>query len=341
MTENDFTVDVVSPQFPCGAAWLANALLELQVPLWNLWGFDTRDEWESVGPGRYRYREDKAPWKQTLGALQPGREFDFCDAVRPRFSHAFPWQLSPALRTVWIVRDPRDALHSEWLRHQKNNGLSREITLNEFVGLPFLGGPVSFGDMLWLHLKCWRHAQEMQPDRIFLLRFEDWKSDPVAALSAVVHWLGLPASKQALRTAASASDVGHLLAIESSMAQSDPTVRQFNRAGIAYEWQTKWHAGWHTGLGDQWRDVFSVLGYAPSPSAGGKTPQVDPHEFLSWRGLAQGGEFDSWVGLIHSWLGGSKTLAASTLDQRSVNSNIAVSMHPITTSRHCMLGEKT
>ena len=45
MTPFEPTVEVVSPDFPCGAEWLANALLEFSVPLWSLWGFDTRDEW--------------------------------------------------------------------------------------------------------------------------------------------------------------------------------------------------------------------------------------------------------------------------------------------------------
>src|SRR6185369_11155352 len=105
MNHPGYTIEVISPQFPCGAAWLANALLELRVPLWHLWGFDTRQEWAVNENGGFSYAAEHLPWRQTLASLRLGRVFHFQDDIRPRFSHALPWQIDLGSPIILIVRD--------------------------------------------------------------------------------------------------------------------------------------------------------------------------------------------------------------------------------------------
>jgi hypothetical protein len=293
-----YTVDVVSPQFPCGAAWLANALLELQVPLPHLWGFETAAEWQDVGDGVSRYAAMHGPWRQTLASLWPGREFHFVQGVRPRFTHAFPWQLAPNQRTVWMVRDPRDALYSEWRRHQRNEGLSPAIDLPEFLRSPFLGGPVSVVDMLWLHLRAWQAVAQACPEQVLVLRFEDWKKRPVESLATVVRWIGVDACTEALQQACAASDVSRLQAIEQALALDDAQSRQFNRRGAVLEWEGTWPRSWYSAMGPEWLPLLHFLGYAPLQETGAPAPVCNLVEFLAWRGADGPQQRGAWTSAL-------------------------------------------
>ncbi len=294
MSESSFTLNVVSPQFPCGAAWLANALLELQVPLSHLWGFETAGEWEVLSGGASRYCASHLPWRQTLAALQLGREFHFIDDVRPRFTHAFPWQLAPSQKTIWMVRDPRDALHSEWRRHLRNGLIPGDMPFPEFMRMPFFGGPVSMVDMLWLHLRAWQSVAQACPQEVLLLRFEDWKRQPLPSLAAVAQWMGMETDEESLRRACLGSDVSHLQAIEQSLMLDDPRTPQYNRRGSILEWEGTWTREWHAALGPEWGDLLGALGYEPLRVVGRGGGRCDLAAMLAWRGLEDTAAASVW-----------------------------------------------
>lgn len=293
-----YTVDIVSPQYPCGAAWLANAFLELQVPLGHLWGFETHAEWEESSDGGSLYVAGHLPWRQTLASLHLGRTFQFQRDVRPRFTHAYPWQIHLCDRVVLMVRDPRDALYSEWRRHQRNEGLSESLTFSEFLKQPFYAGPLSIVDMLWLHLRCWIAWQKAFQNRVYLLRFEDWKRAPLRNLRTVSQWLGLARSDDAMTHAAFASDVGHLLSIEKAVEQEGPNARQFNRRGEIDEWRQSWLPAWDEALGSHWQPIFQALGYQPPQSYGSSVPAFYLAEVLRWRGLTDDAQMQAWCKLL-------------------------------------------
>lgn len=294
-----FNLDVVSAQFPCGAAWLANAMLELQLPLRHLWGFDTSAEWAIVEPGRWRYAAQHLPWRQTLASLRMGREFRFRDDISPRFSHAFPWQLEMCPKLILMVRDPRDALHSEWQRHLQNNGLEARTGFVDFLRQPFNGGPISNIDLLWLHCCSWISILQSNSNDVYLLRFEDWKRHPVMSLGRVCQWMGLSVSPVELALAAEASDVSHLQRIESGLLTINPQGKQFNRAGMAEEWRSVWQRQWDVVWGSHWQPIMDALGYAPLLE---NNPVVQPSfcldEVLDWRGLKDPDQLVYWKGVL-------------------------------------------
>lgn len=287
-------VDVVSPQFPCGAAWLASALLGLGVRPSQLWGFDTADEWQSLGAGRHRYVAQHRPWRQTIAPLVPDRIYQLRDDYELRFTHAFPWQLAFADKVVVIVRDPRDALFSEWQRHRRNLQLDPAVTFTDFLQQPFFGGPVSIEAMLRLHMASWLACVEATGRQHLVLRFEDWKAEPVAALQGIAQWLRLDAPTPAIVTAAAAADVSHLQAIESQLVREEPTSRQFNRRGQANEWREVWQAGWDVALPASWRPIFVGYGYAPPNQPGAAEPDLDWRAFSGWRDLCNGYRAEIW-----------------------------------------------
>ena len=270
MTPFEPTVEVVSPDFPCGAEWLANALLEFSVPLWSLWGFDTRDEWLDRGDGSFTYAAHHRPWRQTLASLQVGRTFHFRDDVLPRFGHPWPWQVAASKRTILIIRDPRDALHSEWRRHQRNLDLDPAVELSEFVSRPFFAAPLSVTETLWLFLDGWIEAARERGGKLLILRFEDWKEDAVRELERLV-------------AAARASDVGILKRLEDAITRSDPDAPQLNRRGQPHEWREVWQAEWNDVFHPRWKPVFSSLGYDVPAGFGNPRPTtVDVERVLEW-----------------------------------------------------------
>jgi hypothetical protein len=287
-------VDVISAQFPCGAAWLANALLELDVHLPELWGFDTAGEWQHAEDGSSTYVAAHLPWQQTLASLQLGRRFRFRATPQVRFGHVFPWQLSERRRTILIVRDPRDALYSEWQRHRRNRGLDPTESIHAFSARPFEHGPIDHIDLLWLHTSCWLLA-ERDPADLLLLRFEDFKRAPDAALHAVCAWLDLPVSAPDIARAVRASDVSRLQQIEAGLRDADASARQFNRRGMAFEWRERWPPTWHTCIGPHWHWLLDALGYPPPICRSGKPRAFDLRATLAWRELDDEVRVAAWA----------------------------------------------
>lgn len=296
-----FNLDVVSAQFPCGAAWLANAMLELQLPLRHLWGFDTFNEWTVLEAGLWRYSAQHLPWRQTLASLRLEREFRFRDDMLPRFSHAFPWQLNMCTKVVLMVRDPRDALYSEWRRHLQNSGLATNIGFVDFLRQPFNDGPISNMDMLWLHCCSWLSFLQNNSKAVYLLRFEDWKRHPVKSLGDVCQWIGLMASPSELAFAAKASEVSHLQRIESDLLACNPASKQYNRAGQVEEWRGVWQHEWSAAFGGHWKPVLDALGYAAIQIDAVVQPAFSIDEVLDWRGLKDPDQLVYWKDVLATW----------------------------------------
>lgn len=284
---------VVSPEFPCGAAWLANALLELDVALPELWGTDTAAEWEAERDGRHRYVARHLPWRQTLASLRVDRRFRFRRDIRVGFSHTQPWHHYTAAQTVLVTRDPRDALHSEWQRHRRILGVTDPFEV--FARKPFFGGPISVVDMLWLHLHAWQGERQRAPERHGLLRFEDWKRAPLDVLGETVRWLGIDATDADVARAAEASEVGHLLDIEQALAAADPTTRRLNRRGRPDEWREVWQPAWSEVMGAHWQPLLAGLGYAPLDATGPSVPCFDAVTVLRWRGIDDADRLRHWL----------------------------------------------
>jgi len=294
------TVEVVSPEFPCGSAWLANCLFESGVPAWHLWGYDTRNEWTEQQAGRFQYSAGWLPWRQTLASLTPGRIFDFRRGIEARFSHEWPWQVALNRRIVLIVRDPRDALYSEWRRHRRNLQLSASVDFPSFLRQPFFGGPICVVDALWLHLRSWLIYRNALPAKFLLLRFEDWKREPVGELGRVCAWLGIQIENGDLERAVAASDVRKLLSIEDALVAAKPDAPRYNRRGRAEEWRTAWQPEWMLEMGRHWDPVIAALGYEPLPAGRNVEPAFDIVRVLAWRGLSDPVRVNVWRELLQS-----------------------------------------
>ncbi len=259
-----FDADVLSPEFPCGAAWLANCLLELNVPLWHLWSFDVRGEWLRCGPQCYRYVAENRPWRQTLPSLVPGREFAFRTRPAVRFTHDVAAVLDRTTPVVLFVRDPRDALYSEWRRQLRNAGPLAGRSFEAFLASRYHHYPISYRDYLLLTLRLCKLVLAHRPQRI--VRFEDYKAAPQQTLSEVSRFLCLDATDAQIVAATQRSDYAVVKRVEEDLASRGELRRQFNRRGQAFEYREAYTPEMHRALGRGFDDICVWLGYAPSPS---------------------------------------------------------------------------
>ena len=253
-----YSVDLASAELPCGASWIANVLLELGVPIFNPWGADTRAEWQALGGRRFRYQRADAGWTRLLPGLRHGREFCFRADPVPRLGHHWPG-LYPALPTLLIVRDPRDALYSAWRRERALGALGPEVEFPQFLHLPFRHWPLSWSAYLALHTAAW--ARQWQRQSGLLLRFEDCKRDPCGQASRVLHWLGISASDHAIRAAVETSAHREVQRAEAKLLATGVAPVALLAGGIAEEWRQHYRVDWHAELPDYLWAVFEALGY--------------------------------------------------------------------------------
>jgi len=254
-----FTLDVVSPELPCGSGWLGNCFLELGISLWKPWGLDTSKKWERLAPFHYRYVQGPSPLQQTLPALVTDREFIFRTHPVPRFSHQWPLICPDQKKVVFLVRDPRDALYSEWRRQQANGRLSQNVSFTAFVSSRYYHYPFSFRDYLLFFLRLWKSVLPGQ--KHLIVRFEDYKSNANATLKKVLKFLGLKVSASEIHRATELSDFSVAKKIEQERSAKNELALELNRAGIPFEYFDSYSPAMHDSIGPLFDPLYEWLGY--------------------------------------------------------------------------------
>lgn len=268
-----YDVDLVSSEMPSGASWLANCLLELDVPLWKPWGADLREDFAALDDGTHRYvRRDEA-WRRLLPALRAGREFAFRRAPTPRLTHAWPGLYPPVGKTILFVRDPRDALLSLWHRARAVGLVGDDVDFVTFVAQPWFHYPLSRADFLRVWLRVWRSALAQREHLV--LRYEDYRADARATLERALAFLGIAAADRAIDAAVAASDFRVARAAEQALIDAGTVSHVLVRAGKAAEWRDAFDAAMHAAVGPEFADVYAWLGYAPDASGAPARPARD------------------------------------------------------------------
>lgn len=211
-----YDVAIASPELPCGAAWLASCLFELGVPLWKPWGIDDRAQWTHIQGRRWRYQHPGSAWSRLVPGLIDGRTLQFLPRPAPQFTHAWPGQLPLPPRLILFVRDPRDALYSNWQRYRRM-GLDSGQSLNEHLARPTPG--IELPPRVWLgyFLSAWKAASTLRPTLI--VRFEDAKTRPVKTLRKVLDFLELRIAARSVIRAANASSHARTVDAEKKLLQ--------------------------------------------------------------------------------------------------------------------------
>ncbi len=149
---------------------------------------------------------------------------DFRRTPRPRiikshecFNPRFP-------RVIYIVRDPRDVVVSQYHFNRKMRYIADDLPIEAFLG-PFMAGqtndgcrefpPGSWGQ----NVVTWLATSEGGP-RFLMLRYEDMVADTARELRKIVAFLELNTTAEQIDRAVEQSSVGRMQKLE--QAQIDP-----------------------------------------------------------------------------------------------------------------------
>lgn len=262
-----YTAEVVSPELPCGAGWLGNCLLELGIPLWQPWDRPTNPLWQRVAQRGYRFidRQDRiSSWGQTLPALVAGRGFRFRDDIVPKFSHREKPLLPDHRPLILFVRDPRDALYSQWRRILVRENAAH-LEFDKFLHQSFKGRAESCPGYLQRFLGNWQHQLARRPHLI--IRFEQYKAGPATTLEGALAFLGADIAPEERKMALNASDFRVNKRIEEQRRGEGSLRKQLCRAGIPFEFRIRYTPAMLDSLGDGLDESCAWLGYANSTEA--------------------------------------------------------------------------
>lgn len=190
------------------------------------------------------------------------------------------WTLTPAgvplfppdltLGVVYLVRDPRDIAAS--LAHHSGLGLEEAIAALGDPHRTLAQGRRRLTEQLpqrllnWSgHVGSWLDAPWRQPP--LLLRYEDMRAAPLAALRRVVEWLGWPADTVLLRRAVDATRFETLQAAERDLGfhERPHGARQFFRRGESGGWRDELSAVQAARIVADHQAVMRRLGYFTNP----------------------------------------------------------------------------
>ena len=172
------------------------------------------------------------------------------------------------LPTLLFVRDPRDALYSQWRRLRSYKQIPNQMTFVQFVDSPFFDQQTSWRRYLQ---DFWSSWVATTPN---FLRYEDYRTKPIATLNRALEFLELACADLDIQDACSKSDVSVAQAIEAQRTESGTLKYRLNHAGIAYEYKNHFSLAMHDAIGPYFDDFCQKFGYASYEQARVATTKV-------------------------------------------------------------------
>lgn len=120
-------------------------------------------------------------------------------------------------KAIWIVRDPRDVVISEYrlaLRAKRISG-----SLDKYVEC-FVGFPKSAGANWGQHTLSWLDSPIAESPSMLSLQFDELQQEPEKSLDRILQFLNLPTSPQVIRRAISQNGIESMAARHSQYDKS-------------------------------------------------------------------------------------------------------------------------
>ena len=184
---------------------------------------------------------------------------------RPRILKSHQYFHPRYMRVIYIVRDPRDVLLSQFHFHRKRQVIGDDYPLEKFVGRFLAGETTPYGS--WgENVASWLATRENKPG-FLLLRYEDMLEDAARELEKVAAFLGIPADPDRIRKAVTRSAADEMRKMEKAQAKlwaSTKDTRQdvpFVRSAKAGGWQTALPKSAVLEIEKAWGHLMHHLGY--------------------------------------------------------------------------------
>jgi len=168
-------------------------------------------------------------------------------------------------RVIYMVRDPRDVVVSEYHFNLKKRYIGAHVTLEEF-GKRFLAGETSPYGSWWQHAASWIAAR--QGDAGFLLvRYEDLVAHPVSETGKIVKFLGIDAGPERLQAAVDRCSADRMRKLETQQADQWTGTKNtrkeipFVRAAASGGWKESLPPQLAEEIESSWAPLLKFLGY--------------------------------------------------------------------------------
>ena len=168
-------------------------------------------------------------------------------------------------KVVYLVRDPRDVLVSEYYFNLKKGYINVSVSLDQFVSR-FVAGETSPYGSWWENAASWIAARHGHP-AFLLVRYEDLLSDPINTLAKVAEFLAIQVDEERLKVAVERSSANRMRVLEQEQFDKWTGTRNTDKT-IPFVREAK-SGGWRQGLArhltdkieTEWFPLMNLLGY--------------------------------------------------------------------------------
>jgi hypothetical protein len=189
---------------------------------------------------------------------------------------------------IYVVRDPRDVVLSQYHYHRKLRKLEDDSPLEKFVAR-FLAGETCPHGSWGQNIGTWLYTSEGDP-RFLLLRYEDLVADTPRELAKIVAFLNLSASQQQIAQAVERSSADQMRKLEKTQTDKSGLTKgsrkdlSFVRSAGSGGWRSELPAPMAARIEAAWGPLMRHLGYevnSQSEAARSQVPGVRFQEKLA------------------------------------------------------------
>jgi len=175
-------------------------------------------------------------------------------------------------RVIYVVRDPRDVVISQYHYHRKCRKIEDNYDLQKFVGR-FLAGQTCPHGSWGEHASTWLTTRRGGP-RFLLIRYEDLIADGVREVGRMASFLGISATPQLLAQAVERSSADKMRKLEKEQSHISGLTKDsrkdlpFVRAANSGGWRSNLPQALAETIEAAWAPQMRLLGYElTSPGA--------------------------------------------------------------------------
>ena len=206
----------------------------------------------------------------TINRLTPDPEAlsvrQLAQMPRPRIIKSHQYFDPRYRRVIYIVRDPRDVVLSEYHFNIKRGMMGENYPIEKFVA-SFLQLNIEHTYGTWAeNVASWLYVRGSDP-RFLLIRYEDLQADGMRELARIAQFLGIVPDPQRLTLALERSSADRMRELERKQAHLWSSTRQtrldkpFVRTAESGGWNTELPQACAAEIESAWGKVMEDLGY--------------------------------------------------------------------------------